>query len=210
MLQLPPPPNMAELSRVIETARLRLRPIAKTDVDALWTHASNVDVAQNMSWEAHRDVGVTSAFIDRCLEAHAKGTSITWVIEHEGLASGCISLDRITWQFQAWRVDRAELGYWLGQPLWGQGLMTEAAGAAARWGFETLGLHKITIGCVEGNRASQRIIEKLGFRFLALFQDDFYRDGRWQPHRRYELTVTEWTNLFDISSTIRVSRPRPT
>src|SRR5271169_2299521 len=98
MLQLPPPPNLAELPLVIETARLRLRPIAKTDVDDLWTEASNVDVARQMSWEAHRDAGVTSAFIDRCLEAHAKGTSITWAIEHEGRASGCISLDRITWE----------------------------------------------------------------------------------------------------------------
>ena len=46
--------------------------------------------------------------------------------------------------------------------------MTEAATAALRFAFETLGLHKVTIGCVEGNDGSQRVIEKLGFRFLAI------------------------------------------
>ena len=53
---------------------------------------------------------------------------------------------------RAWRVDRAELGYWLAPALWSQGLMTEAAhrgGDASA--FETLGLHKITVGCFAEN-----------------------------------------------------------
>jgi ribosomal-protein-alanine N-acetyltransferase len=203
----PPPrpvPELAHLSLVIETPRLVLRPIARTDVDALWPYVSDPELPKMMSWDAHRDRGETAAFVERNVDGLARGTDVTWMIVRGGEVIGCISLGEIRWQFRAWRIDRAELGYWLGRPHWGQGVMSEAALAATQWGFETLGLHKITIGCVEGNAASQRIIEKLGYRFLAIHEEDFWRDGRWQAHRRYELTSAEWA---DAARTLRFSRP---
>lgn len=207
-MQSPPPrpiPQLAELALVVETPRLVLRPVAVGDVDALYEHASNPEVPTMMSWAAHRDRGETLAFVERQIAGLANGTDVTWAIVHEGRAVGCIGISKIAWMFAAWRVDRAELGYWLAPHLWGKGLMSEAALAATQWGFETLGLHKITIGCVEGNARSQKIIEKLGFRYLAMFEEDFWRDGRWQNHRRYELTVGEWS---DSARTLRFSKPR--
>jgi ribosomal-protein-serine acetyltransferase len=134
----------------------------------------------------------------------AAGTAVTWAIEREGQVIGCIGLSGITWAFRAWRIDRGELGYWLGQGHWGQGLMTEAALAATRWAFETLGLHKVTIGCMDGNAASQKIIERIGYRFLAVHEDDAWRDGRWWNHRRYEMTAGDWA---DTTRTLRFRRP---
>jgi ribosomal-protein-alanine N-acetyltransferase len=206
----PPPktiPTLAELPLVIETARLRLRPMTLADVDDLFVHTADPELPKMMSWSAHTDRRQTHDFVQRHIDELAAGTCIAWTIEHAGRASGCISFDAIMWQFRAWRIDRAELGYWLAPPLWGKGLMSEAALSATKWGFETLGLHKITIGCVEGNVASQKIIERLGFRFLAIHEEDFWRDGRWQAHRRYEMTVGEWG---DVARTQRFSRPRPT
>jgi len=83
--------------------------------------------------------------------------------------------------------------------------MSEAALAATRWGFETLGLHKITVGHVEGNAASKRIIEKIGFRYLACFEEDAWKDGRWLRHQRYELTAAEWASRSARSSTSSAS-----
>jgi RimJ/RimL family protein N-acetyltransferase len=191
-------PKLAELPQVIETARLILRPLEPRDADDLWTHASDPAVSRYMAWATHRDKHETRAFIDAQIEARARGTDLAWAIVpsgHDGRASGCIGLHGITWTFRAWRIDRAELGYWLGAPLWARGLMTEAATAATTWAFETLGLHKITIGCIEGNRASQKIIEKLGYRFLAKHEDDVWRDGRWWNHLRYELLASEWNDV---------------
>lgn len=207
----PPPrepiPRLADLPLDLALGPLQLRPIALADVDDLWPHVSNPELPRMMSWAAHTDRHQTHDFVRGRIDALAAGTSITWAIVHAGRASGCISLDGIAWGFRAWRVDRAELGYWLAPPLWGKGLMSQAALAATRFGFETLGLHKITIGCVEGNVASQRIIERLGFRYLAMFEEDFWRDGRWQGHRRYEMTAAEWG---DSARTLRFNRPRPT
>lgn len=199
-----PIPHPARLPLVIETPRLVLRPYEKGDVDALYPYVSDPELPKTMSWSAHTDRAQTAEFVERKLADLAAGTSIAWVIVRDGQVVGTISFDGILWEFRAWRVDRAELGYWVGRPHWGQGVMSEAALAATQWGFETLGLHKITIGCVEGNVASQRIIEKLGYRFLAIHEEDFWRDGRWQAHRRYELTTGEWA---DSARTMRFSRP---
>jgi RimJ/RimL family protein N-acetyltransferase len=60
-------------------------------------------------------------------------------------------------------TDTAELGYWLSPRLWSQGITTEAARAVVSFGFETLGLPCLTSGYFENNRASGRVLEKLGF-----------------------------------------------
>ena len=200
------PSKLADLPLVVDTPRLQLRPLELGDTDALFALAADPEVAKMMSWDAHRDRTDTVGFLERMIATRDEGTSVGWAIVHAGEVIGVISFDGIRWDFRAWRVDRAELGYWLGRPHWGQGIMSEAATAALRFAFETLGLHKVTIGCVEGNHASQAIIEKLGFRFLAMHQEDFWRFGRWWDHRRYELTAGEWA---DSTRTMKFSRPRP-
>lgn len=201
-----PIPRIADLPLVVETQRLVLRPLELGDADALHEYASDAEVSKWMAWDPHTERATTVAFLERMIAARESGTSVGWAILVDGKPAGVISLDGITWQFRAWRVDRAEMGYWLGKPFWGQGYMSEAATAGVRFAFETLGLHKVTIGCVEGNEASRTIIEKLGFRFLAMYQEDFYRFGRWWDHRRYELVASEWG---DSTRTLRFNRPRP-
>ena len=158
-----------------------------------------------MSWAAHTDRSQTRAFIQWTRDALASGSSVTWAIEVGGRAAGAISLDGIQFAVAALRVDRAELGYWIAPALRGTGLMTEAAQAVVRCGFESIGLHKIRVLCVEENIGSRRVIEKLGFRLIGRREDDVWRDGRWWSMRSYELTAAEWT---DVSTTMRVARPR--
>jgi RimJ/RimL family protein N-acetyltransferase len=57
-----------------------------------------------------------------------------------------------------------EVGWRLGRPYWGQGLATEAAIAAVRFGFEDRGLERIVSIAQVGNEASERIMSKLGMR----------------------------------------------
>ena len=204
----PPPgpiPDLASLDLVIATPRLVLRPLEPRHADELFSYASDPDVARMMAWTAHADLDETRAWAAGRIADRAKQTELLWAIEQDGKAIGTVGLGGITWAFRAWRVDRAELGYWLGKPFWGQHLMTEVAHVVTTWAFETLGLHKVTIGCIDGNAASQRIIEKLGFRFLAIQEADVWRDGQWWDHRRYELTAAEWR---DVARTQRFSRPR--
>jgi ribosomal-protein-alanine N-acetyltransferase len=197
-------PKLDELPLVVETPRIRLRPLAASDADAFFPLVSDPQLSPMMTWRAHADIAETRDWLRGSSEALAKGTDVAWAIEHDGAVAGCIGLHRITWTHLAVRYDRAELGYWLARPLWGKGLMTEAATLAMRWGFETLGLHKITVYCFDDNVGSRRVIEKVGFRFVGRAEEDVWRDGRWFAHLRYELLAAEWA---DSTRTLRFARP---
>ena len=61
------------------------------------------------------------------------------------------------------REDECELGYWIGKPFWGQGMIPEASRALLRHAFEDLGMRAVWCGYYEGNQKSKRVQEKLGF-----------------------------------------------
>ncbi len=200
-------PRITELSLVIETGRLKLRPFTEADVDAIFPIVSQHDFSKFMSWTAHTERAQTLAFIEGSLAVAAQNEGVVWAIEHDGKAVGCIGLDGVIWQVRALRYDRAELGYWLAPALWRQGLMTDAASAVVRFAFEKIGLHKVTTRCFVENHASRRVIEKTGFRFVGRAEDDVFRDDRWHTQLLYEMTEPEWP---DVHTTMRLNRPRPT
>ncbi len=203
MLAPSPIPKLAELDVTITTPRCRLRLFRDGDVDDLWPTVSDPAFPKWTSWSAHVDRNETLEFIRAQREAFAAGTDLVWAIEHDGHAVGCIALNGIRWAVRAVRLDRADLGYWMTPALAKQGLMTEAAHAVMTFAFETLKLHKLTVGCIAENAASQRVIEKCGFRFLCRAEEDVWRDGRWWAQLRYELTAGEFA---DTTSTLRFSR----
>lgn len=76
----------------------------------------------------------------------------------------------------------ATLGYWMGAPFAGQGLMTAAVRAAIPFAFEGLQLHRIEAACLPENAASARLLEKTGFRREGLARQYLCIAGRWQDH----------------------------
>jgi len=197
-------PKLTDLPLVTETPRVKLRPLAERDAEALFPYVSDPEVSKYTSWAQHKNVEETREWLKGAIATVAAGTDMVWAIEHEGAPVGCVGLHAILWGVRAVRLDRAELGYWIARPLWGKGLMTEAATVATRWAFETLGLHKVNVMCFDGNIGSQRVIEKVGFRFLCRLEEHVWRDGKWNAHLRYELLASEWA---DSTRTLRFQRP---
>src|SRR5687767_13936848 len=170
MMSAPPRaqiPNLAELPHVMETPRIKLRPQVDSHAEAFFPYVRDPDLSKHVTWAAHKDINETREWIAKARGMVAAGTDMVWTIEHEGAPVGCVGLHGITWGVRAVRYDRAELGYWIALPFWRKGLMTEAATSATRWGFETLGLHKINVSCFEANVGSRRVIEKIGYRFVG-------------------------------------------
>ncbi|MFT3693377.1 MAG: GNAT family protein [Kofleriaceae bacterium] len=202
-------PVLSALPLEITGSKFTLRPVAVSDVDALYPYVTDPELPKYMSWRPHRDRAESTAFFQSQVDGLAAGKLISWAIvpsSNDGNAAGLITLGGITWKFSTdWRVDRAELGYWLGPAFWGKGIMREAAMLATVFGFETLGLHKITIGHMDGNVPSQRIIEGLGYRHVGLKLEDAWKNGAWQHHHRYEMLKSEFS---DTTRTLRFSRPR--
>lgn len=88
--------------------------------------------------------------------------------------------------------DRAELGYWIGVPHWGQGYATEAAQAVVDYGFESLGLERIWAGHFGSNEASGRVQRKIGMRFEGVLRHQFKKDGVYVDDVMHAIVREEW------------------
>jgi ribosomal-protein-alanine N-acetyltransferase len=61
-----------------------------------------------------------------------------------------------------------------------------------RLAFEELKLHRVEVAIVPRNKASRRVVEKLGLREEGIAKDYLQIRGSWEDHVRYGITVTEW------------------
>jgi RimJ/RimL family protein N-acetyltransferase len=72
----------------------------------------------------------------------------------------------------------AELGYWLGEPFWGRGIMTDAVRLFTAWAFENLEIHRVFAAVFDGNDASVRVLEKAGFEREGRLRAGAFKNGR--------------------------------
>jgi RimJ/RimL family protein N-acetyltransferase len=89
--------------------------------------------------------------------------------------------------FQVGKSHRAEVGYWLAKPYWGQGIMTTVVQRVCRHAFEEFGLVKITAHVFSHNPASARVLEKCGFQEEGFLRKHFLKDGRFIHARLFGL-----------------------
>ncbi len=89
----------------------------------------------------------------------------------------------------------ADIGYELAPDCWGQGFATEAAQAMVNFGFQELGLRRISSWCIADNAASARVLERLGFRQEGRLRRNECFKGRWWDTLLYALLREEWENL---------------
>ena len=89
-------------------------------------------------------------------------------------------------------AQKASLGYWMGQPHAGQGLMTEAAALVCAFAFETLRLHRVEASCLPHNEPSKHLLTKLGFVEEGYARSYLQIDGRWQDHLLWGLSTSDW------------------
>ena len=79
------------------------------------------------------------------------------------------------------------LGYWMGAPYAGKGLMGAAVRAVTEYSFDTLHLNRIEAACLPHNAASIRLLEKVGFTREGYARKYLCIDGRWQDHLLFGL-----------------------
>ncbi len=98
-----------------------------------------------------------------------------FAIDINGKASGGIGLHPLT----DIHIKNAELGYWLANPFWGQGIMTRAVIQIVDYGFKNLDINRIFARSFGTNIASQKVLEKDGFVLEGEFKDTIYKNGEY-------------------------------
>lgn len=157
----------------IVLSRCRLRPFRDGDQASIARYANNREVWINLR--------------DRFPHPYTRADADAWVqqvagqdpprqcgVEVEGEVVGGIGL---TLQEDVHRRS-AEIGYWLGEPFWGRGIMSEAVPAFTAYGFATFDVCRVYATVFEWNRVSARILQKAGYVLEGRLRKSVTKDGR--------------------------------
>lgn len=145
-----------------ETDRLILRPWEESDAEDLYIYASDPAVGPIAGWAPHTSVENSREIINNVLSSPE---TYAVVLKETGQPVGSIGLMLGKASNIGLPETEGEVGYWIGVPFWGQGLIPEAVRELLRYGFEDLNLEKIWCGYFDGNEKSKRVQEKCGFRY---------------------------------------------
>ncbi len=176
----------------IKTPRLGLRRPRMDDLDRIVALLNDIQIARNLAVAPHpyRAEHALQWLPSKCEKTPPDNVSLVIEKEEHGVI-GTVGLHP--------EDDGAEIGYWIGRPHWGQGLMTEAVSAFLSWLFGKTDIRHVISAYFSDNPASWRVQEKLGFTRSG-------RDGSITPLARTEPVGTIGTILHSATFT-PVGRP---
>ena len=173
-----------------ETERLILRPWEESDAEDLFEYAKDPRIGPVTGWPVHTSVEESREIIRTVLSAPG-----TWAVclKEDGRAIGSIGLETGEASNISLPENEGEIGYWIGVPFWGRGLIPEAVKELIRYGFADLRLETLWCGYFDGNEKSKRVTEKCGFTYHHTNRDIYWKatdDVRTEHVTR--LTREEW------------------
>jgi RimJ/RimL family protein N-acetyltransferase len=180
---------MALPTPTLQTPRLRLRPFAEADTDAIFALHGNRRVLRYWDAPPWSERAQAERFIAACRQMAQEGSGARLVIERaaDGVFIGWCCL--VKWN-PAYRS--ATMGFCLDDAAWGQGFATEAASALLQWAFDTLDLNRVQAETDTRNAASARVLEKLGFVREGTLRQDCIVDGEVSDSWVYGLLRRDW------------------
>jgi ribosomal-protein-alanine N-acetyltransferase len=164
---------LAELPVQISLDSCVIRSLREEDAASLAQHANNRRIWLNLRDTFPHPYSLEDAqqFIARSSELPRE---TVFAIEVDSQAVGTISV------LLREGIERGtgELGYWLGEPFWGRGLMTEAVRAFSAFVLREFELLRLEAWAFEGNPGSARVLEKTGFTLEGTVRRSVIKDGQ--------------------------------
>lgn len=174
----------------IETKRLILREIERTDADSVFAYAKLPNVGPNAGWEPHKEIRESHDFINYSLRKRDFGQPglFAIVLKENYQMIGTVEI-------HSYREFKAEIGFVLHPDYWNQGITTEAAKAVIIYAMEILDLKRIQYCHFKDNLQSKRVCEKLGFTFEGILRNKFLLyDGTILDDYTYSITSDDYEN----------------
>ena len=167
--------------------RFIIRPWTLNDIDSLVNYANSWNIAKNMTDKFPFPYSVTDgkAFI----EFATKDNPIhIFAIDINRQAVGGIGIHP---QDDIHRKN-AEIGYWLGEPFWGHGIITNAVKQMIAFAFNTYDIDRVFARPFGTNKASQRVLEKTGFVLEGKFEKALYKREEFIDELIYSIRRQNW------------------
>jgi RimJ/RimL family protein N-acetyltransferase len=170
--------------------RLRLREWREEDWSQAHAYASDPEVVRYLDWgpntEEETRAYIAGTLLARQASPRTRYDLAVTLAESDAVIGGC----RLWIESAEHR--EASIGYSLARAHWGHGYATELARGLLRFGFETLGLHRIWAIVEPENASSARVLEKLGMRREGHLRDHRYAKGHWRDSVLYAVLAPEW------------------
>ena len=148
---------------VLETRRLILRPWREDDAADLYHYAKDPRVGPAAGWAVHKDEADSLHILRTVLMNDEKAANeITWAVTIKGSDEPVGSIGIFPSEVSLGEGE-PEIGYWIGVPFWGRGLIPEAVECLLDRCFTRLGRTGVWCGYYDGNDQSRRVMEKCGF-----------------------------------------------
>ena len=142
-------------------------------------------------WEATSPDGPVSfdmrAGVRRLLQQYRDGGGVPFVMELDGQIAGQLNV----WGISRGSLSSATIGYWVSERFAGHGITPTAVALATDFCFTELRLHRMEICIRPENKASLRVVEKLGFRYEGLRRRFIHIAGDWRDHYAFALVREE-------------------
>lgn len=157
-----------------------LRRWQKGDERSLVRYANNYHIWRNVRDAFPHPYTSDDAFhwVNMC---ESEKIPTVFAIEVEGEAVGCVG---IVLQKDIF-CKNAEIGYWLGEPFWGKGIITEAVLEVTDYAFRTFNLQRLYAGVMAHNPASMKVLEKAGYHLEAILKKSIYKENTFIDEHLY-------------------------
>ena len=106
----------------------------------------------------------------------------------DGLVVGSIGIYKLNDIFRL----NAELGYWLGEPYWGKGIMVDAVKLIIDYGYKNWQLERIFARPLGKNNASQKVLEKAGLKFEYRIEKNLIKNGILEDELIYSIRIEDF------------------
>lgn len=156
----------------IETERLILRRIRKSDLEDVFEYSSDPKVSKYLFWNPHESIKFTRVYLASLNKKYKAGQLYDWGIEYRGKMIGTCGFSKIDIL-----SDVGEVGYVLNRGFWGLGLASEAVRAIMEFGFKRLELKEIRAVCLEENVKSLAVMERCGLIHKSLHPSSLFVKG---------------------------------
>jgi ribosomal-protein-alanine N-acetyltransferase len=174
---------------VLTAGRVNLRKLTDSDTKSLFAMFSHPEVMRYWSRPAMTEMAQAEALVQQIQTDYESGSSLPLAIER---SSDHAFVGNCTLHHFHETSRRAEMGYALARPFWGQGYMHEALRALLTYAFEPLDLNRLEADIDPRNVSSARSLERLGFRKEGHLRERWIVNGEVSDTGFYGLLRSEW------------------
>jgi ribosomal-protein-alanine N-acetyltransferase len=172
----------------LRTGRLNLRDFVEDDFDAVYAYSSSPRVTRYLFF-GPRDQENTADYLAGLLSSQRERPRTRFELAVEEIGSGRV-IGACDLSFIEHNV--VDLGYMLGTDVWGKGFATEIALALVDAAFLDLRADRVISTVDVNNRASIRVLEKIGMRWEAVFRKHRRAKNRWWDCHLFVLPREVW------------------